>query len=423
MQKVLLEFIRSHHDGKSPLLLGLSGGPDSLSLFYLLMEVKNSYPFSLHLVHVDHGWREESREEAAFLQQLAKEHGLPFHLRTLLPSKEKGNLEEKGRFARLAFFKEVMQKTGAQAIFLAHQKEDQAETVLKRLFEGSHFLHLRGMEPKNVVEGVEIWRPLLQFSKNMLLDTLKTSYFQDPTNVDDRFLRGRMRTELMPLLSSSFGKEVTSSLYQFGEMMEELHQFFKEKLAVHEESGPWGVKGDFPCCSLFEMKLLFRFFCAKHHLSPPRQVVEIAAKLLLEGAANRGVEWGERKMKIDRKRVFLLNGEEVVFSLVPRDEGGEGACSWHTIWRGKGEVSLPPGELQKVPMHTPYTEHITLGEWYHKHQVPAFFRSQVPVWVHEGKIVGEFLTGRLFHELNRKQLFGTMKFYIDIRKVDNGRPK
>lgn len=132
------EFLFVHWDRKKPLLLGYSGGPDSKALLYALLEC-DARP---HLAHVDHGWREESRAEAEECRAEAIKLGLPFHtIRLDIPKKE-----DAARIARFSFFQSLYRTGPFQALLLAHQADDLAETVLKRTLEGAHLAFLGGME-------------------------------------------------------------------------------------------------------------------------------------------------------------------------------------------------------------------------------------------------------------------------------------
>ena len=119
-------FLNSRSPLDSPLLLGLSGGPDSLALFHLLLETSSFVPFKLHVAHVDHGWREESSKEAQWLKSYVEKWGVPFYLKKL-----EGCLnEEAAREGRLSFFSSLYRELGCKALLLGHQGDDQAETVL-----------------------------------------------------------------------------------------------------------------------------------------------------------------------------------------------------------------------------------------------------------------------------------------------------
>ena len=179
--------IGANWDGKSPVLLGYSGGPDSKALLYALLDCKAP----IHIAHVDHGWRESSRKEALELKAEAESLNLPFHT-IRLESCETRNLEAHARDQRLAFFQSLFEKIPFQALLLAHQRDDLAETALKRIFEGAHLPFLGGMSSISQYEGMPIWRPLLATPRDEILRFLnerKLRAIDDPTNRDPKFLR------------------------------------------------------------------------------------------------------------------------------------------------------------------------------------------------------------------------------------------
>lgn len=224
------KFIEQRFVPGKPLLLGYSGGPDSKAMLHLLLECRRFFPLDLHLAHVDHGWREESRLEAAASVEEAERLGLDFHLHVLKPEDfASGNFEEQGRNYRYQFFSGLYQSLDCQALLIGHHADDQAEVVLKRVFEGSSLFAMSGLSLESQMREMQVWRPLLAFHKREILDWLskkRLNYFQDPTNSSDRFLRGRMREEMIPLLRTSFGKEIAPNLCRLGEESREIRDYF-----------------------------------------------------------------------------------------------------------------------------------------------------------------------------------------------------
>ena len=231
--KRVFEFLQAHFRPGAPLLLGVSGGPDSLALLHLLVEARHFFPMELHVAHVDHGWRPESGGEAKILEGIVKALGLPFHLCVLQKEGDNKNLENKAREGR-SFFLNLYKEKGFQALVLGHQANDAAETVLKRVLEGASLTSLGGIKPVSQFEGMPIWRPLLKVSKEELVAWLEKrgfAAFDDPTNRDPRFLRARMREHLLPTLAQSFGKEIQNNLCRLGEAAHEMAAYLQKKIA------------------------------------------------------------------------------------------------------------------------------------------------------------------------------------------------
>lgn len=231
--KTLKDFLKLKNVSDRPILIGYSGGCDSKALLYLSLECSRFFQFPLCVAHIDHGWREESKKQARAIQEEVEGLGLPFYLKVLhFADFEKKNLEQKGREKRLQFFKQLYQKLGCQSLLLAHQAEDQAEVVLKRICEGAHFASLRGIQTEIQLEEMRIWRPLLSVPKKNLrtwLEKRTLSSIEDPTNENPQFLRARMRKEIFPELNRLFGKEITGNLCKLGRQAQELDSYFYKK--------------------------------------------------------------------------------------------------------------------------------------------------------------------------------------------------
>ena len=224
------KFLSVHWDKLSPLVVACSGGPDSKALLYLLLRCPG---LKLHVAHLDHGWREESEREAKELQCEVENLGLPFHLKRLEKCEKS---ENEARKARYAFLEQVREEVGAQALLLGHQMEDQAETVLKRIFEGASLTACQGMRP---VSG-RLWRPLLIVPKQTLIDFLEQEgilFVQDETNLSSRYLRGRMRKNIFPWLEEAFGKSVVKNLCRLGERAARLEEALNQQVeGIHGDS-------------------------------------------------------------------------------------------------------------------------------------------------------------------------------------------
>ena len=225
MKEKIESFLNDHLRGAHPVLLGFSGGGDSLALAYLLHDLH----IPVHLAHFDHGWREESRKEADDLKIWAQQMELPFYAERW----EKPEPSElRARNARYAFFENLFEKHTYQALVLAHHADDQAETVLKRLLEGAHFHNFKAMQSNSMRGSIPIWRPLLGIFKReilLFLEEKEATYIEDPTNYDLKYLRARMRREILPYLSESFGKNVAPPLARLSEYGSRLSEYLTEK--------------------------------------------------------------------------------------------------------------------------------------------------------------------------------------------------
>lgn len=180
------------------LLVGLSGGADSVALAYLLCQED----VELRAVHVNHGLRGEASDgDEAFVRQLCGEWGLPLDVYRAVPPEHPG--EDWARQARYGFYRQAMEQHGAEAIALAHHRDDQAETFLLHLLRGSGLTGLTGMEQDAMVLGVRVIRPLLGASRQELRDLLTRKnipWREDASNQDTRYLRNALRCQVLPLM-------------------------------------------------------------------------------------------------------------------------------------------------------------------------------------------------------------------------------
>ena len=182
-------------------LLGLSGGADSVCLFLMLLAVKEELRLTLFPVHVNHNIRgEEAMRDQLFCEELCRQHNLELYVASVqvpeLADKNGWTLEEAGRNARYRVFEEMKEKNRCNRIAVAHHKNDQAETVLFQLFRGSRLRGLSGMEAKNG----SIIRPLLFLTREEIEDFLEEkqqTYCIDRTNFEEEYTRNLIRHRIL----------------------------------------------------------------------------------------------------------------------------------------------------------------------------------------------------------------------------------
>lgn len=180
------------------LLVGLSGGADSVALLHLLLEAE----CDVTAVHVNHGLRgAESDGDEAFVRTLCEKLQVPLLVFRACPPENPG--ENWAREARYGFFREALRQSGADALVLAHHRDDQAETLLLHLLRGAGLTGLTGMAADSERDGMRILRPLLSYSREELRKYLKEKaqpWREDASNSDARYLRNALRGEVLPLL-------------------------------------------------------------------------------------------------------------------------------------------------------------------------------------------------------------------------------
>lgn len=199
------------------IIAGVSGGLDSMALLMVLYHLKEELDFNIIVCHVNHGVREEAVENQEFVRKVSQHLGLEFHTRNVdmvSYGKEKGiTAEEAGRDLRYGFFREVIKEIGRGKIAVAHNKNDQAETLLQRLMRGTGLHGLQGMEFKSV----DIIRPILNVSRKEIEDYLHKNnieYVVDKTNLLPIYSRNKVRLELIPYIEENFNPNIINTLWR-----------------------------------------------------------------------------------------------------------------------------------------------------------------------------------------------------------------
>jgi tRNA(Ile)-lysidine synthase len=197
--------------------VAVSGGADSVCLLHVLREIAPRWNLRLAVLHLDHKLRdEESRQDAAFVRDLAAMLDLPFELQetdVAAHCRETGdNLEQAARAARQEFFKRLMQAGIVDRIATGHTRSDQAETVLFRFLRGSGTAGLSGIRP---VTDAGIVRPLLEIDRPEIEQYLRArgiAWRNDSTNASTAFARNRIRHELLPQLTRDWNPAMAETL-------------------------------------------------------------------------------------------------------------------------------------------------------------------------------------------------------------------
>jgi tRNA(Ile)-lysidine synthase len=189
-------------------LLAFSAGIDSSALFFLLIE--NNIKFDIAIV--DYGVREESKKEVAHAKALAKKHKLFCH--TIQAPKFDTHFESKARKFRYGFFESLIQIEGYDNLLTAHQLNDQLEWFLMRLTKGAGTSELLGLEPVSKRDNYTLLRPLLEYSKDELLEYLKENnypYFVDKSNRDEKYERNKFRKQFADPLMAEYKEGIKRS--------------------------------------------------------------------------------------------------------------------------------------------------------------------------------------------------------------------
>ena len=276
------------------------------------------------------------------------------------------------------------------------------------------------------MEGVLLWRPLLTVTKKQILSFLEKMNlkgFDDITNRDTKFLRARMREELLPYLSNLFGKEISSGLCYLGQESKELIQYLNDQVAPFLSlavRGPFGslldMSGHLPC-PVFEIKHLIRLYFKEEGVSLSRESLEKAVRFLVEGRAN--IYLDNNRVLIDRYKLFRLLPIKISLPDEGIDLPEEGSVAfggwhitvekrdperelealsfpnWESVFKGAFSFYLPKGVFRVVMGSSDrrYKDKTTLNRHWNHSKVPHFLQNYVPIIEGGGDVQQEFLSG------------------------------
>ncbi|MDP3130378.1 MAG: tRNA lysidine(34) synthetase TilS [Bacillota bacterium] len=206
------------------IVVAVSGGIDSMVLLHLLASLRGRRKLELVVAHVDHQKRKASAEDARFVEALCAEYRIPFESMQLEPVGS-GNFHDRARKIRYSFFRDVAKRYGATKIALAHQADDQAETILIRLVRGAALAGYAGIPEYAKKDGVELVRPLLHTSRAEIAAYQALHdipYRIDESNAEDVYTRNRFRHRLMPEIAKE-NPRYLQKFAQFAAYIDEAH--------------------------------------------------------------------------------------------------------------------------------------------------------------------------------------------------------
>jgi tRNA(Ile)-lysidine synthase len=238
IREELKDLIKKHKliDKDDKVVIGVSGGADSLCLLLLLNSLKKDLNLTLYIAHLDHLLRKESGRDAQFVKKLGQKLGIPVILgridvKGLL---RKTSLEESARNVRLKFLAGAANKLRAGKIALAHNFDDQAETVLMRILRGTGLSGLSGIPLRRKMGKIEIIRPLLNLKRKDIesfLKKRKISFCVDKSNTDEIYFRNKIRHKLLPLLEKDYNSNIREVLFNLAQNAGSDYEYLKVSAA------------------------------------------------------------------------------------------------------------------------------------------------------------------------------------------------
>lgn len=264
-----------HGDG---IVVALSGGPDSISLLHALYSLKERYGIRLYAAHVNHMLRgEDSEGDESTCRAYCEELGIEFYSRRCDIEKvslERGiSTEMAGREVRYEFFEEVMKNQDARKIAIAHNMNDQAETILMRLMRGTGIEGLVGIKP---IRDEIFIRPIIKIKRQEIEEYCKKNNLPvriDKTNLKPIYSRNKVRLELIPYIEDNFNSDIISALSRMGDLIKQDEEYIQEN----------AVKVFQKYCYIREEKVIIYKDVFSYH---PSIVSRVLRKAILEFKGN-----------------------------------------------------------------------------------------------------------------------------------------
>lgn len=283
-------------ENSDTIVVGFSGGPDSVFLVEMLKKLQYFFNFKIYLVHINHLLRgEDADSDENFSFEYAKKNNLEIFIKRIPVkeiAKEVGKtLEEVGREERYKFFSEIYEKVGANKIATAHNKDDQIETFLFRLIRGTSLQGLEGIKIKNN----NIIRPISEIYKKDILEYLNKNEIQykiDKTNFENEFTRNSIRLNLIPFIEERYNIKFKDKIFSLIEEIRENNQNNSLNLSNYTDSENRIILEKIKFLSDFDKKKLLSLFLNQKNIEFNRNKIDEINSLIKSN--------GTKKIDLDK---------------------------------------------------------------------------------------------------------------------------
>lgn len=227
------QFLKQELKEGETVIVGVSGGPDSMALLSILSDFREKLPFNIVCAHVNHNVRKESEQEKEFVKDFCQERNIVFEYYKIEHYSD-DNFHNEARTIRYHFFENLIQKYHAHHLMTAHHADDLMETILMRITRGSTLKGYSGFSKVVKREGYQILRPLISFTKENILNYLQEkniSYVTDHSNEKDVYTRNRYRKYILPVLKKESPK-VHEKFYKFSQTLLEYQEYVEKEVEL-----------------------------------------------------------------------------------------------------------------------------------------------------------------------------------------------
>lgn len=229
------------------IVVGVSGGPDSMTLLSILLKLKEEFNLKIYVAHVNHMLRENAIKDEEYVKEFCEKNNIEMFIKKAniseIAKKEKIGLEEAGRNARYNFFEEILKNTESNKIAIAHNLNDKVETIIMNTLRGSGVSGLKGIEAKRK----KYIRPLIEIERYEIEKYCienKINPRHDESNDDNTYTRNKIRNIVIPYIKNEFNPNIIKTLNRLSEIIKEEDEYvqsktekiFKEILLTNEKN-------------------------------------------------------------------------------------------------------------------------------------------------------------------------------------------
>ena len=237
MRSEILQTIKKYNliENGDSIVVGVSGGPDSICLLHVLNDLKNELNFKIYVAHINHMIRKEADEETEYVKSFCKNIGVECFVKridVIKTSKElKIGTEEAGRKIRYDFFEEVLKNTNSNKIATAHNNNDKVETIIMNILRGSGIAGLKGLDP---IRENKFIKPLIEISREEIeayCEENKLAPRIDKSNNENIYTRNKVRNSVIPYIKKEFNPNILKTINRLSEVATEENEYL-DKITI-----------------------------------------------------------------------------------------------------------------------------------------------------------------------------------------------
>ena len=236
MKEKVLETIKKYNliENGDKIVIGVSGGPDSIALLNVLLEIKKDkiIDFDMVVCHINNMIRQEANDDEEYVLNFCKKYNIEFYARRIeiekIAKESKIGTEEAGRNARYEFFNEILERTSSNKIATAHTSNDNAETVLMNIIRGSGTSGLKGIDAKRD----NLIRPLIECNRYEIEKYCEENDLNpriDKTNFENIYTRNKVRNMLIPYIKENFNPNIIESINRLSDLSKQENEYLERE--------------------------------------------------------------------------------------------------------------------------------------------------------------------------------------------------